>query len=276
MFLVFWTAPGPRDRAAGAAAAVDAYLGWMGDLLGGELGRTVDGRSIARVVMHGAGITFRLAAGALVLLALLTVPLAGWTVFGRRRGGRLATPFLYVLSCTPVFLYGYFSYLFLVRRYGRIPQADALATELPFSLRLLFGLLPIVFLAVGDAGFIALFRQLRDQLELIRESPFLTGARSRGLPILPHVVRNALPALLVALGERFAHLLGGAVVLEAIFNLRGLGFLCWKAAETRDLRLILTVTLFAVLVVRVSRVLARAGAILLDPRIRLSREATSP
>ena len=90
---------------------------------------------------------------------------------------------------------------------------------------------------------------LRQTLEDTLEQPFIAMARARGLSEtgvrLKHALRHALVPLVTLSGFVFASLLGGAVVIELLFSRQGIGRLMLDSAVSKDVPLLLGITLLA-------------------------------
>ena len=99
-------------------------------------------------------------------------------------------------------------------------------------------------------------RQLRTSLVSVLEQNYVIGARVRGLPyrrvLIRHALRNAAGPALTVLGNDFPVMLAGAVALEAVFSLPGIGQLLLESAQTRDIPvvqgLLLVISTFVIVV----------------------------
>lgn len=117
-----------------------------------------------------------------------------------------------------------------------------------------------VFCAIGVVVFPRLHRYIRTLLVRAYEQPYVLAARTRGLGnraiLLRHVLPVAFPALLALLGVSFAIAFGAAIPIEALCDSPGMGQLAWQAALSRDLPLIVNVTLVVCLVMLAANSLA--------------------
>ena len=133
-------------------------------------------------------------------------------------------------------------------------------------------LLPAISLAVVQAAILA--RVTRSAvLEVLRED-FVRTARAKGLGkrevLWRHVLRNAMIPVMTLMGLQFANLLAGAIVIENVFYLPGLGRLILQSIANRDLIVIRNcVMLLAAMVVVVNFVVDVLYAVI-DPRIKAS------
>jgi peptide/nickel transport system permease protein len=117
-----------------------------------------------------------------------------------------------------------------------------------------------VFCAIGVVVFPRLHRYIRTLLVRSYDQPYVLAARARGLGngaiLLRHVLPVAVPPLLALLGVSFAIAFGAAIPIEALCDSPGLGQLAWHAALSRDLPLIVNVTLIVCLVMLAANSLA--------------------
>jgi peptide/nickel transport system permease protein len=117
-----------------------------------------------------------------------------------------------------------------------------------------------------------LIRSLRASLLEVFEADYITTARSKGLPerrvLANHALRNAVISTITVLGVNVGYLVGGTLVIEAVYALPGLGQLMINSINQRDFPVVQAITLaFAVMVVLVYLLTDIAHA-LLDPRVR--------
>ncbi|UOQ56001.1 ABC transporter permease [Leucobacter allii] len=110
--------------------------------------------------------------------------------------------------------------------------------------------LPAIALALGAIVMVA--EQLRGGVVLADRQDYVRTLRSRGLPrwrIIVHLLRNASPAALTVLALMFVSLLSGAVVVEQIFALPGIGAVTLGASQNGDIPMLLGVTVITVVFV---------------------------
>jgi peptide/nickel transport system permease protein len=133
-------------------------------------------------------------------------------------------------------------------------------------------ILPAVTLGLSAAGILA--RQTRSSMLEVLESDYVRTARAKGqherLVVLRHAFANAVIPVLTVLGLQFGYLMGGAVIVESVFGLPGMGRLILDAIISRDYPLVqgsllIFATLFAIVNLAVDLLYA-----VVDPRIRLS------
>jgi ABC-type dipeptide/oligopeptide/nickel transport system permease component len=127
-------------------------------------------------------------------------------------------------------------------------------------------------LTLGFAAAAPLMRLLRSELALVDGSPFMALARAKGMTarraILLHALPVAAPGAISAAGVALTELVGGAVVVEILFNWPGVGQLAVTAVRQRDIPLVQGYVLFAAMATLLVLVLADVCVALLDPRLR--------
>ena len=135
------------------------------------------------------------------------------------------------------------------------------------SLRLM--LLPAVALGAGLAA--TLMRQIRSELLDVFGQDYVTTAHAKGLSrarvVLGHALRNALIPVITLLGVQIGRLFGGAVVIETIFAIPGMGRLAVQSIFLRDFPVVQAIVLVMALAVLLSNLLADVLYGVVDPRV---------
>lgn len=130
--------------------------------------------------------------------------------------------------------------------------------------------LPAVTVAFSQIP--SLVRSLRTQMLEVLESDFVVALKAMGVPprvlLIKHVLRNsALPALML-LGVKLSYLIGGTLVVEQVFGIRGMGSLLFTAISNRDFPVIQGIALYCALGVVLLGVLIELASGLLDHRTK--------
>ncbi len=136
-------------------------------------------------------------------------------------------------------------------------------------------ILPWVTLAILYAGFYS--RVLRSSMLDVMNEDYVRTARAKGLGerrvMSRHVMRNALIPIVTLFGLDFGALLGGSILIEALFDLNGVGRYAYESLKGFDLPPILAIVLYGAFFVVVFNTLVDIAYARLDPRIRLGAEA---
>ena len=237
------------------------YGQYLGRLAQGDLGDSYNLRKpVGQVIASKLGSTAQLSLSAAALAVLLAVVVAVLSANRAPWIRSLVSGTELVLSSAPSFVIGLILLLVFAFGWHLLPPSGS------NGWRAL--ILPSVALALPVAA--VLSQVLRQSLEDILEQPFIAMARARGMSEtgvrLKHALRHALVPLVTLAGFVFASLLGGAVVIELLFSRQGIGRLMLDAANTKDVPLLLGITLLAAGIYVVVNVLVDLINNLVDPR----------
>jgi peptide/nickel transport system permease protein len=132
-------------------------------------------------------------------------------------------------------------------------------------------ILPVIVLAIGYAG--GASRLIRNNIIDSLGQDYVTTARSKGVPeffiVIQHVLKNAAIPIVTLIGIQLRSALGGAMIIETIFSMHGLGKLAIDAISSRDLPLIQGNVVYTAVVFVVINLVVDLIYGLLDPRVRL-------
>ncbi len=249
------------------------YLRWVQGLVTGNLGHSyVLGAPIATLIARGAGNTLELTVGAMILALLLGLALG---ILGATTRNWLAQFLLMVVNtvtfAVPTFISGVVLVLVFAVTIHLLPPGGQLSLLKDPSLGIQFLILPALCLALPVSAVVARF--LQTSMRQVLQEDYIRAAVAKGLKrhliLLRHALPNALPPVITVLGIQVGQLLGGAVIVEAIFAWPGLGQLILHAVLSRDYLLVQDLLMLGVLVFIVLRTAAEILQAGLDPRIRL-------
>lgn len=137
-------------------------------------------------------------------------------------------------------------------------------------------ILPWITLAIVYIGFYS--RVLRANMLDAMGEDYVRTARAKGLGerqvMVRHVLRNSLIPIVTLFGLDFGGLLGGAIVVEGIFNINGIGQYAYESLINLDLPPIMAITLFGAFFIVLFNALVDVAYAWLDPRVRLGSTAT--
>lgn len=253
----------------------EQYLLWLRGIVTGHMGQSyILGAPIATLIGRGLSNTAELtvAAVALAIAIALVVGITGATTSSRALRSLVVT-FTTVSFAVPTFISGVVLVLvFAVGLHVLPPGGHPFAGSDPLTV-LRYLLLPSVCLALPASAVLARF--LQTSLQSVLNEDFIRVARAKGLPwwqiLVRHALPNAFPGVVTVLGIQFGQLLGGAVVVEAIFAWPGLGQLILQSFVSRDYLVVQDLVLLAVTVFIVLQTLTDLAHAALDPRLRLER-----
>ncbi|MFJ8623712.1 ABC transporter permease [Kitasatospora sp. NPDC093550] len=248
------------------------YLTWLGDLLTGDLGPSYAiGGQVADLIGDGLGTTVELTLGAVVLVIAIALPLGVLGATARRGPVAAAVRVLTTAAlAVPPFVTGVLLVLvFAVTLRLLPPGGHASILDQP-DLGLQYLLLPAFCLALPSAAVLA--RYLKDGLERALAEDYVRTATALGVArrriVWLHALPNALPSAVTVLGLQIGQLLGGAVLVEAIFAWPGLGQLAEQGVLRRDYPVVQDLLLLLVAGYVAVQLLTDLAYAWLDPRIR--------
>ncbi|WP_207483515.1 ABC transporter permease [Arenibaculum pallidiluteum] len=248
------------------------YAIFMGDLLTGDLGRSIFlDRPVVQALAERAEPTICLTVMATLVALLIGIP-AG-IVSAVRRGSAVdqATLGLAMLGASiPSFWLGLLFIQFFAVRLGWFPVAGYGDPGAGFLERLRHLVLPALVLGLLSSALITRFTRA-SMLDVLGDDYVRTG-RAKGLDewtvIMKHAFRNALIPVLTVIGLTVAVLLGGAIVTETVFGLPGVGNLVVQAVLRRDYPVIQgTLIVVAAVYVLVNLTIDLLYTVV-DPRVR--------
>lgn len=263
-----------RERAGFDRPLVVQYVTWLGSALTGDLGVSFrSGQPVATTLLERLPATVALAVAALVVALVVAVPLG--IVSALRSGSvwdHLASAFSQVGISVPDFWLAILLILLFSLTLGWLPSTGYVPlTEDPWQwLRHL--VLPAT--AVGVVSGSVITRFVRSSVLESLSEDYTRTARAKGLReavvVNRHVLRTALVPVVTVTGLQLAYLLGGVIIVEAIFAWPGLGRLAYQAVQARDYPVLQgAVLLFAVIFLLVNFLVDLLYA-WLDPRITYS------
>ncbi len=249
------------------------YADWLGQLVRGDLGPSYTiGGDVAELIRNGLGATVELAAGALLLVVTLGLALGVLGATARRRPVRAAVRVLTTLSLSvPPFVTGVVLVLVFAVTLGWLPSGGHLSVLEAPDLGVQYLLLPSLCLALPSAA--VLGRYLEDGLTRALDEDHVRTATALGISrrriVWRHALPGALPPAVTVLGMQTGHLLGGAILVEAVFAWPGLGQLAQQGVVLRDYPVVQSLLLLLVAVFVLTQLLTDIVHAWLDPRIRI-------
>ena len=175
---------------------------------------------------------------------------------------------------TPGFLLGLFLMLLFSVQLGWLPVAGYRPLSMGLGTHLHYLILPAFSLGVVQAALIA--RMTRSSMLDVLYNNYIKTARAKGIPesgvLLKHALKNASLSILTVIGQSFGTLVTGAVVIESLFNIPGMGQLVLNSIKRRDIAVIQGVVLFITLLYVGVNLFVDLMYGVIDPRVRLGRK----
>jgi len=248
------------------------YLGWLGHILQGDFGRSFrTGQTVLQAVGERLPVSLELMILAEFLGLLIGVPLA--IACAAKAGGafdRFMTSTAFGMLSVPTFLSAILLiYLFAVELHWLPATGYVPLSEDPIG-NLRFFVLPALTLALAEWP--GIMRVLRSDLITTLQEDYIALARAKGLTprriLFVHALKPSSLTLVTITGINIGRLIGGAVIVETIFALPGIGRLLVSAIGTRDLIILQGVVLLVAAGFVIMNFVVDMLYAVLDPRIR--------
>ena len=268
-----------KDRAAiEGALGLDwpmyiQYFRWAGDVLQGDLGRSLwQDTPVTHELLARMPVTLELALLAMVVSIVVALPIGVYSAIRQDTASDyVMRSFSILMLAIPSFWLGTLVMVFPSIWWGWAPELK----YTPFfedpiaNLRQM--LLPAVILGLSLAA--VTMRLMRTtMLEVLRQD-YIRTAWAKGLNerlvVARHALRNALIPVVTLLGLEFAGVIGGAVILELIFVIPGMGSLLLDAVSSRDYPIITGIFLVVGVCVMLINLLVDLSYGVLDPKVRV-------
>jgi peptide/nickel transport system permease protein len=251
------------------------YSNWLIGLLQGDLGDSYTySTSVSQLIGERLEVTLPLTGLAALLSVLISVPL-GVLAAARPNGlvDMFASLFSQIGIAVPNFWVGLLLILGIALTFGWFPAGGFPGWDAGFWSALNALILPSIALAIPQAA--VLTRVTRAAVIEVTNEDFVRTARAKGATpshaLWRHIVPNAMIPIVTMLGMQISVLIAGAVLVENVFTLPGMGTLAYQALAQRDLIVIQNVVLFFAAIVMGINFLVDALYTVLDPRLRVRR-----
>lgn len=213
------------------------YLSWAGGVLQGDLGADIiSGAPLSELLWQRLPVTLELTGLSMLLAIFIGVPLGVWSATGGPLLRRLSEGFVVLGISIPDFWLGimlvllFSSFLLLLPPSGWVPFFEDPVGNLRHMI------LPVLTLAVGEAAYF--LRTTRSAVATVMARPFVTFLRAKGVShrriVFRHALRNAGPSIVTVIGIQVGVLLGGAIIVESLFALPGVGRLVVTGITQRN------------------------------------------
>ncbi|TVT44171.1 ABC transporter permease [Amycolatopsis rhizosphaerae] len=248
------------------------YLGWLGGLLHGDFGRSyVTGEAIGPQLVDRLGVTLWLVGAGMVVAVVIAVPLGTLAATWHRRAAGATISGLSQLGvAVPAFLAGILLVQVFAVGLRWLPSGGWTPPDQDVGDFLRGLVLPALSLGLVQGA--VLTRYVRSAVLDVLGQDYLRTARSKGLRPYPalirHGLRNAAVPVVTVLGLQLTTLLIGAVVVERVFVLPGLGSLLLDSVAARDLLTVQGIVLVLVVAVLLVNFVVDVAYALIDPRLR--------
>ncbi len=250
------------------------YLHWLGNMLSGDFGLSYTYRvPVIELLGRALAVSLPLAVFAFALTLLLALPMAMLLARYRTAPGSVAMIGLTQVGVAiPNFWLGLLLLWLFAVKYPLFAAGGFAGWHSGFGAGLKSLTLPALALALPQAAILT--RVLRSALVEVMSEDYIRTARAKGLSetaaLWRHGLRNALIPALPIIGLQLAFLVSGAIIVENVFYLQGVGRLMFQAITQRDLITVRGATIVVVTIVVLAMFFVDLAAAMLDPRRRRS------
>lgn len=252
----------------------EQYWNWATDAVRGDLGRSViTSRHVSDTLIERYPVTLSVAGGGLLVAVVIGV--AGGTLAALRQG-RLTDRLISLGTATglavPNFWVAVLLAFYVGVQLGWLPAVGYVGpTESVFEW-VKHLIMPSIALGLGSAAVVA--RQMRGGLLDVLDRPYIRAARAKGLRyrrvVIVHAMKNAFIPVVTVIGFQASVMLGGAVLVELIFGMPGIGVQVVGAVLSQDLPVVQGVVMVTSLTVILMNVMIDMSYAYFDPRVRLA------
>jgi len=248
------------------------YVSWVTRAVRGDLGVSVRNQQpVALLIAQSLGPTLQLSVLAMVIALVVALPVGAISAARpNSKADIVGTTFALSGIAMPSFLLGILLIVIFAVWLHVLPSAGYVepTRNLEQSVRLM--VLPSLALGAGLGA--VLMRQVRSEMLEVLSQDYVTTARAKGLHeprvVFLHAFKNALIPVITLIGIHIGRLFGGAVVIESIFTIPGMGRLAVQSIFFRDFPVVQAVVLALAVAVLVSNLIADLLYGLADPRVR--------
>jgi ABC-type dipeptide/oligopeptide/nickel transport system permease component len=253
------------------------YFDWLGGFLSGNPGNSLrfGGETISTMIGGRLAVSFSLALLSLFLILAISLPFSLLTV---RREGNKVDRITNILTAAGISAPGFFLGLLFIWIFGFIFKLFVPGYYIDYRENF-FGFLGCLFfpaLAIAIPNAAILVKFLRGSLFRELHGDYVRTAKSKGAGrfyiLRRHVLKNALIPAITITGMIIAEIFSGSIIIEQVFTIPGIGRLLVAAISSRDYPLIQTLMVYIAFIVVFANTLADIAIMIIDPRIRISRE----
>ena len=248
------------------------YVSWLGNLLRGNFGTSIrTGLPVFDEIVRVGLSTLYLTLGSMLVTLLIAVPIAlHSSVRGATPLNRPFTLLASLVSALPVFWLGYVAIYLFSHKFGVFPLVSAVSASADRAW--LYSLLPICVLGIGNGTVSEVVRYLREELSRVMAEDYIRTARAKGASVWRHAFKEGLLIPMTEIiASKIPFILGGAVIVEQVFNWPGMGRMAWQAAQDRDFPAIMGIAMIAATLVRLGSLLQRVVYVAVNPRASKQR-----
>ena len=264
------------------AGIVKGYFKWLGSALTGDLGISFKySQPVSEVISSSMWISFIIAALAYVLVYLIAIPLG---ITSAVKQYSVLDYSVTTFTMIGISLPGFFLAQVLIKTFamdlGWFDPSLGLETTtsmytgiVKFFDQVWHCILPMTTLVILSVG--GTMRHTRTNTLEVLNADYIRTARAKGLSeravVYKHVFRNTMIPMVTMMAGMLPGLFGGAMILETVFGLPGIGKLAYDALVVGDIPFIMGYEMFLAILTVIGVLLSDIAYVLVDPRIKLNR-----
>lgn len=247
---------------------VAQYLSWIAGMITGDFGTSLSsGQDISPLILDRLQVSLILVGCSIVLSLLIAIPLG---VLAARRGGTVISTASQIGIAIPSFLAGILLVSVFAVGLGWLPANGWIPPDQDVGGFLQRLILPVLALTAVQASILT--RYVRSAVVDVMGEDFMRTARSKGMSLgralRVHGLRNAALPVLTVTGVQLTSLVIGAVVIEQVFVLPGIGSMLLESVSNRDLTAVQSIVMVLVVFTLVVNMVVDLLYQIIDPRIR--------
>lgn len=243
------------------------YFSWLFNVMSGNFGTSIrTGLPVAGELLRVSINTLYLTLGSMLVTLLVAIPIA---LYSSVRGQLVAiswplTMMAYLVSSLPIFWLGYIAIYISIHSFNFFPLLSM--NRSGGGNEWLYTLVPVLVLGLGNGTISEVIRNLREEMSRVMKEDYVRTARAKGASIWRHTFKEGLLLPVTEIiASKIPFILGGAVIVEQVFNWPGMGRMAWQAAQDRDFPVIMGIALVAATFVRLGSLLQRIVYIAVNP-----------
>lgn len=244
------------------------YFAWLLGVLSGNFGTSVrTGLPVAGELLNVSLNTLNLTLGSMAVTLFIAIPIA---LYSSVRGHQVVvswplTMLGYLISAVPVFWLGYIAIYISIHGFDFFPLVSMSRNGTGNSW--LYTLVPVLVLGLGSGTISEVIRNLREEMSRVMAEDYVRTARAKGASVWRHAFKEGLLIPVTEIiASKIPFMLGGAVIVEQVFNWPGMGRMAWQAAQDRDFPVIMGIALVAATFVRMGSLLQRIICVAVNPQ----------
>lgn len=261
---------GVREALGVAHSWYGQYFSWLTSVLGGNFGTSIrTGLPVAGELLDVSLNTLYLTLGSMAVTLFIAVPIA---LYSSVRGHSVVlswplTMLGYVVSALPVFWLAYIAIYISIHSFDFFPLASM--SRSAEGNNWLYTFIPVLVLGLGSGTISEVIRNLREEMSRVMNEDYIRTARAKGASVWKHAFKEGLLIPVTEIiASKIPFILGGAVIVEQVFNWPGMGRMAWQAAQDRDFPVIMGIALVAATFVRMGSLLQRMVCTAVNPQSR--------